>query len=86
MDDAVLGVAEAHAGESGGVHHGVAGGGVLAVGIGLADVGADQLHGLKVQGVGDRGRSDAAEGFHGMNESVNAGHGGHAGRQTEGRG
>ena len=85
MDDAVLGVAEAHAGEGGSVHHGVAGGGVLAVGIGLADVGADQLHGLKVQGVGDRGRSDAAEGFHGMNESVNAGHGGHAGRQTEGQ-
>ena len=85
VDDAVLGVAEAHAGEGGAVQHGVAGGGVLAVGIGLTDVAGNELHGLEVQGVGDRGGRDAAEGFHSVHEGVNAGHGGHFRGQAEGQ-
>ena len=84
VDDAVLGLTEAHAGEGGAVEHAFAGLEVLTVGISLTDVAGHELHGSEVEGVGEGGSSDAAEGFHGVHEGVNAGHGGHAGGQANG--
>ena len=84
VDDAVLGLTEAHAGKGGAIEHAFAGLDVLTIGIGLADVAGHELHGREVEGIGEGGGSDAAEGFHGVHESVDAGHGGHAGRQANG--
>ena len=72
MDDAILGVGKAHAGNGRGVEHVCPGSKILTVGVGAAHAAGYELHGMKIQGVGNGSVSLAAEGFHGVHKGVDA--------------